>query len=164
MTTVVQVPTITKLSATPYTDHIVCSPNETHSCLLKDSNKLDLPVDGREKEIKVKDISPLPKPRRKPAMKTGCRGDRSEEITGCPFKAALEIKDALKNKVNAHAKKNLAWDSHREQNSVEKSKKIQARMIITKHSVFTAMKNMVLNKRTGLCAKGASCGYTDMYK
>jgi hypothetical protein len=77
---------------------------------LKYDDKLDLPVDGGEKEIKVTNISPLPKPRRKPASKDGCKRDRSEEITGSPFKAALEIKDALNNKVKARALK-LAWVS-----------------------------------------------------
>jgi hypothetical protein len=67
----------------------------------------------------------------------------------------------LKRRSMIVQRKNLAWGSSREQNDVEKSKKIQARNMTTKHSVFTAMKNMDLNQRTGLCARGASCGLTD---
>jgi hypothetical protein len=43
-------------------------------------------------------------------MKTGCKAERTEEITGSPYKAALEIKDALKSKDKAHAKKALSLD------------------------------------------------------
>jgi hypothetical protein len=95
----VQFPARTKLS----TDHTVSSPSEAHSYLRE-----DLPVVGPEKAIKVTDISPLPKHKNKSAVKTGRKEDRSEEITGSPCEAALEIKDALKSKAKAHAKKALS--------------------------------------------------------
>jgi hypothetical protein len=49
-TTLIQVPNVTKLSATPSTDYIVCSPSESHSYLRKDHDNLDLSVDGRVKK------------------------------------------------------------------------------------------------------------------
>jgi hypothetical protein len=94
-----QFPARTKLS----TDHIVSSPSEAHPYLRE-----DLPVVGPEKAIKVTDISPLLKHKNKSAMKAGRKADRSEEITGSPYKAALEIKDALKSKGKAHANKALS--------------------------------------------------------
>jgi hypothetical protein len=93
---------------------------------LRDSDKLDLPVDGREKEIKVTDISPLSKSRHKPATKTGRKGDRSEEITGSPFKAALEIKNSLKNKVKTRAKEAF---------SLVKSSRTQLRRDVQENSI-----------------------------
>jgi hypothetical protein len=44
-----QVSAIIKLSATPSADHIVCSSDDTHCCLGEDSDKLILPIGGREK-------------------------------------------------------------------------------------------------------------------
>jgi hypothetical protein len=122
--TLVQLSARTKLSTTPSTNHIVSSPSEAHSYLRE-----DLPVVGPKKAIKVTDISPISKYKNKSAMKTGCKADRSEEITGSPYTTAIEIKDALKSKGKAHAKKALNWTSQ----------KIQAGITITKHFVFTAM-------------------------
>jgi hypothetical protein len=51
-------------------------------------------------------------------MKTGGKAGKSEEITGSPYKVALEIKDALKSKGKAHAMKAL---------SLNKSPKTQRR-------------------------------------
>jgi hypothetical protein len=78
--TLVQFPARTKLCTTPSTDHIISSPNESHPYLRE-----YLPLVDPE-------ISPLPKHKNKSAMKTGSKADRSEEITGSPYKSALEIK------------------------------------------------------------------------
>jgi hypothetical protein len=59
---------------------------ESHSCLREESDNLDLPADGLEKEIKLRNISPLPKPRYIAVIKLERKGGTWFSIYGSTLK------------------------------------------------------------------------------